>query len=94
MAENDNRESEYFILGLILAALAYLIFHRFAFGKLGLQAPGSGSSSRSGSDSSSGCGCGGGSKTVLSLGTNSLDESMAGYPSAVPSAVVFARQHS
>jgi hypothetical protein len=92
MAENDTRESEYFLLGLILAALTYLIFHRFAFGKNGGPAllPSRSSSSDS---SSSGCGCGGCSGgNVIALGTNSLDSQMSGYPKGVPSAVVFAQQ--
>jgi hypothetical protein len=88
MAENDSRESEYFLLGLILAALVVLLWNRFSHRGLQLV---SGGGSGGGNSSSGGCGCGGGGSTVLSLGTNSFDSAMAGFKGSVPSPVVAAQ---
>jgi hypothetical protein len=84
MAENDSRETEFFLLALILAALAVLLWNRLK------RIPASSSQGGGSGSGSGGCGCGG-STTALPLGTNSFEAQMAGYNGSVPSSVSFAQ---
>jgi hypothetical protein len=85
MTMAETRETETFALGLIVAALLYLIFRR-EFARRGTGEKGTaGAAGASGAGATGSCGCGGGVKTntnasVTPIGGNSYGSPEGAYP--------------